>query len=258
MSEGEKEPGHIRLSNEFIWNWLSVLSGNDLKVYCLIKSYNPSWPSYAKLCEQTGLSRPSIAASIAKLKKLKLLKYTKGNSIRSSNVYQVLEPSCKKNELVKNFNQLKNLTTTSKKNEPELVKNFNSNKTNIIKLNNKTKEKSAREAPRLKILKGPIEEFKSIQNAMVREKLDKVSHAVQHNWVDSHRDKGIDWIKEEIVKGINYHFAKGEETGRKISYSTAITNWLQRARTPPKWQTDQDGDMSYLKDFRPEGCDGQA
>ncbi len=51
-------------------------------VFLVIASYNPSFPSYKVIVEQTGLSKGTVAKAIKELRDRRLLTYTKG-SLRS-------------------------------------------------------------------------------------------------------------------------------------------------------------------------------
>lgn len=107
--------------------------------------------SIAYLVEKTGMSKPTVINSIAKLiEKGSIVEIKKGQ--RGAKKYEInwIEP------LVKNFNQSKNLTSTSQNFLPVLVKNFypikETSKENNTKENNSDKKDLSRYEPLSELL----------------------------------------------------------------------------------------------------------
>lgn len=130
--------GFVCIQNELARMPKSKLSLEAFKVYCIIKSYDPSFPSYSKLEEDSGLGRKCIAKVIKELVEGRLISYVKGNSTRKSNVYRVLEPTSIRRKLVSQGNQFPTETSTSIPGKLELVAQGNSKKTNIKRTIKKT------------------------------------------------------------------------------------------------------------------------
>jgi DNA-binding Lrp family transcriptional regulator len=126
--------GHIRLPNSFIWRgWLEKISGNELKVYCVIKSFNPSFPSYKMIKEITGISRDAVRRAITRLVELGLISYIRGDC-ENNNVYTVLEiPRLELSPEV-GLKKAQGRLELS----PGVGLNYASNNTKRIKLNNNT------------------------------------------------------------------------------------------------------------------------
>ncbi len=90
--------------------------------------------SLTQLEKLTAMSRPSVKAGIDAAIARGLVRRTPDRDDKRGGFYYELmveepnEPTSKKSELVKNLNQLKDLTETSKEPLPELVKNLNTQK----------------------------------------------------------------------------------------------------------------------------------
>ena len=135
-------PNTTRVPNVLLDKIMPALSGVALKVLLAIVRQTYGWNvasqqiSLSRLCELTGLSRPSVISGIKELGNL--VTVTRGpNNSRVENEY-ALNIDVATGQLVKSFDQLKNLT--SQKNTPRLVKKVNSLKS--IREINKTGAKT--------------------------------------------------------------------------------------------------------------------
>ncbi len=215
-------------------------------LYLVIKSYNPSFPSYKILQEITGWGKTTISLCLKELVLRSLIKYEKGNSCKRANQYFITSldqcdltspqwgPVMKKKRSPTSPQRGPVTPPTSPQPGPELVLNGDSNKNNIKKPNKNKKSKGETPAPRkLKLISsnGPIEELKDIGNDLCYESLLTVSQKVQRNWLDIYRDQGVGWIKSQLIEAAAYHACKDTK-----NYGMAFTNWLKISSKPPPWQ----------------------
>jgi len=92
MSDSQKKSqGFTMIPNNFMWNVMSKVSGNAVKVLLVIGSFNPSFPSYTKISQLCGLARSTIVSCVKELLHLKLIEYQKGNVDNTSNQYKVCD-----------------------------------------------------------------------------------------------------------------------------------------------------------------------
>lgn len=206
--------------------WEIVRMGKELsceafRVYCVIESYNPSFPSYAKIEKDTGLSRPCVAKKIKELEKLNLISYAKGNSLRKSNVYRVLQPTSKPGELVNDVNQLTSLTRTSKRRLLELVNDVNSKSVNTNQKNINQKSDGK--------LRCAIIPFIATNFVEVNRFLKIIKNESQKNWVNTY---GHDYILKQLLKMEDWLIRNPNRKfhGKTTAKSAAqfFANWLQR------------------------------
>lgn len=113
------------ISNETIRN--PELSIYAKVIYFLIKSYSPSYPSYARIIQGTGIkSKTTISKGLHELKCLKLIRVVDSPN-HKSNLYEF--PS----------NQMNSSTPSD---GPKLVHEMDTNNTNLTKPNNNTNRPS--------------------------------------------------------------------------------------------------------------------
>lgn len=218
------------------------------------------------LRKKTKFGKGKISKCLKELIGRGIITYTKGNSKKAANQYYLSKlDQCDltgpTTEPVKENKPEKPLSTGSTTEPDEVqpvppqnrqpVPPWDSKKTNNKNINNNKNTKEERMA-KFKLIKAqpPIDDFLSINNSLVQQTLREVSHAVQRNWVEIYKDKGIEWLKNEIIDAVAYHAAKGTK-----NYGTAITTWLKRSITPPPWIKDNPkklanaAEADFIKEF---------
>lgn len=146
----------------------SSLSCIAYRVFGAIASYTPSHPSYTRIQKDCGLARASVSSGLRELSQYNIIQIQKkGNSGGFANEYSINSPdqwslpsspdelvqdmnqfteqttSGSNGELVQGVNQFNLRTTPSSPPELEVVHGVNSNNTNIIIPNKKTKTAKA-------------------------------------------------------------------------------------------------------------------
>lgn len=146
----------------------SALSCIAYRVFGAIASYTPSHPSYTRIQKDSGLARASVSAGLRELNQYNIIHIKKkGNSGGFANEYCINSPDQwnipssadelvqdmnqfngqttpgSNGELVQGVNQFTKQTTPSSSAELEVVHQLNSNNTNIIIPNKKTKTAKA-------------------------------------------------------------------------------------------------------------------
>ena len=141
----------------------SSLSNIAYRVYGVIASYTPSHPSYTRIQQDSGLARSTVGVALRELSEFNIVRVIKkGNSgglandyclnppdqwnlpstpielVRESNQYDPRTTPSTNSELVQESAQADNRTAPSTINVLEVVRQSNSNNTNIIIPNKKT------------------------------------------------------------------------------------------------------------------------
>jgi len=170
-----------------------MLTSGDKELFCLLKSFNPSFPSYLRIRDLTGMAKATISKSLKSLKKLGLITYVKGNSFKKANFYKVLDETewlIESAEIkpVQKLNQFSQTTQSLLNSEPVLVQKVDSNNPNI-----KTSNIKIPIGKDLKIL----EELKGFP--LLEENLPRISINLQRQWLDDHPD--YSWLKRVLLSG---------------------------------------------------------
>lgn len=124
--DNEIKGNFTKISNFIIRN--PNLSPYAKTIFILIRSYSPSFPSYSRILQETGIkSRSTIAKGLSELKAKKLITIINSPN-HKSNFYQFPEP--------------KQMDSPSPIDELEAVQEMDTNNTNIKITNNKANEAS--------------------------------------------------------------------------------------------------------------------
>lgn len=105
------------------------ISSQTLRLLCVLKSLNPSYPSYSKIRQWTGLSRKSISKGIKRLKKLGIISYIQGGNNGKSNRYSI-QPETQWNFSLINPDWFKNDTRSGSQSALIPVQKVNANNNN--------------------------------------------------------------------------------------------------------------------------------
>ena len=117
-----KFPNQIATSKE--------VSPKSKVVLLALSRFSPSFPSYTKLQDCTGYSRSTISQAIKELEVLCIITKIKGSSFQAmNNNYKATSEE--------NWQLVQKSHHTSSKTELDVVQKSNSNKTKVIKQNNK-------------------------------------------------------------------------------------------------------------------------
>ena len=142
----------------------------------------------------TGMTKPAVVEALKKLVELELVIRTGGGQEK----FYEFNTNVEIGQVVKNFNQLKNLTGTSKKSLPVLVKKFNTQ--------NQEETKRNKEYVKTPVLTGEI------QRNPKKEK-SKIAPDTPLDW-NSYL-KGMDDDKRDHIQLIAYYFKR-----RKLRFDT--------------------------------------
>ena len=126
--------GYFEKPNAIVDELAAPMPDATYKVYDLMIRKTYGWGqesdaiSFSQIEVLSGKSRPTVAKCCKELVESGLLEIV-GKGAKDTNIYRVNELTSKNIELAVNyFNQLKNLTVTSKNSLPEVVKKFNTQK----------------------------------------------------------------------------------------------------------------------------------
>jgi predicted transcriptional regulator len=112
------------------------LSHTAYRLFTLLASFKPSFPSYNRLQELTGMSSATISKALQELVKCGLISYAKGSSHGKANEYFVLPASdwklpTSKTKVLQNLKYVNSESTTAVVSKAEPLQKLKSNKTNI-------------------------------------------------------------------------------------------------------------------------------
>lgn len=125
------DSGFTKVENEI--NRRRDIDAYKFRVYCVLKSFNPSYPGYKDIQKITGFAPGTISKSIKWLKEKNVIKVKKGIRNKLNNQYEFIDSQYWK--IDKNsFSLEMNNPTSSREDNP--LQEMNTNKTKDNNTNN--------------------------------------------------------------------------------------------------------------------------
>jgi len=222
--------GYITLEHEL--NRETEISSHQIRLYSIMKSLNPCFPSYTYLSNVSGLSRPIVIASVKWLIEHGLIdKISKGNSFGNSNQYKILPKKYWKvkklkikSKVVKEIDQSSELTSTSKGDLLEVVNQIDCNNNNI-KITNKNNNNVI------------FDFLDQDTQAWIR----PVSDKLKSRWLQNYSESTL---SREISKA--YEWSLGQKRSIK-SIGSFLSNWLHKLSPDNQIEAESEFEAQMLK-----------